>query len=1018
MDKVSQGPRAVAGQVCRWALALGLWLLGVPDAARAADGAPTVSVRSRHTLALGAAGQVLSWGSDQNGQLGSGARTFEPRPGAVSGLSNVVKVASGGYFALAVDRDGAVWAWGANHAGQLGDGTTTDRALPTRVPGLGPVQDVCAGGSYALVRRDDGTVWGWGSNADGTLATAGLGESLVPVRLEGLANVTSIACGDRHALALQAGGSVLAWGRNEFGALGVGSTADLQSPTQIPSIAGVRAIAAGQEISVALLADGSVWEWGASNPFATPRAPSRLRPVQVPGVARAAQVAAGSSFVVAFGDDRRTWWQWTAGDRAQAQAGVGDLAGLARGYGQGFLLKTDGSVLGFGGVNGNGFGNLGDGTVTYREAPAPVVDIGAIVQVASGTWHGLALGANGQVWSWGLDSSGQLGRGRVLLRPLPAVVAGLPAVTQVSAGHDHSLAVDAQGGLWAWGGNGYAQLGNGTWADTGAPERLSTIDDVRSVLAGTFFTLALRRDGSLWGWGSALPPNPPENPAAPKKLHDGAVGMAAGTSHVLALGQDGTVWAWGENDAGQLGDGTLVRRMVPGPVAGLTGVVAVAATGRSSFALRADGSVWAWGDNERGQLGDGTQTRRLQPRPVAGLTAVVELVVGAEHGMARRSDGSVLGWWWGYDLAGELGLAQDRIGAVPVVLQLGGGTVAGLVAGDGVSAFVDADGAVRMGGRNASGQVGDGSFATAMRPTHVIDPRAVGLLDLKNLDGAKTPTDSAFFLLRAARGAEGLSALLTDARAAGFAGEVYFTALLPAASPLAAAASRPSNRNRSAAALRPQATAPAGMAPVVFTRFGVKQTGPATAAQANATGALSAGTRYQVYSADLRDPLLASNAIICMGVTVPELSAKGQVLMRPIATGDRYTGVAQCPPVQTAATLRLFTGQASGPITARTLTASIEPLDEDRGQVRHIYSWAVAPDGRQFMQTPNGWAPMTEPMQAVMTLTIPPTGRITVPITSAMDLSALAGTLVFIGLGTSWDEVRSLNRAGHYQTVE
>lgn len=996
---------------------LAVWCVGaVVPAARAADGAPQVSVLGRHTLALSSDGKVRAWGSDQNGQLGSGSRTFEPRPGAVLGLSNIVAIASGGYHSLALSRDGSVWTWGSNYAGQLGDGSRNDRAVPGKVIGLDNVLEICAGPEYGLARKSDGSVWGWGASHELTLGTGPRPDAAMAGPVAGLAGATRIACGDRHALALRADGSVLAWGRNEFGALGLGHTTDRASPTPIPGLSNVRALAAAQDISVALRSDGSVWEWGASNPFTAPRAPARLSPVQVPGIAGAAHIAAGSAFGVAIGADKSNWWQWTSGASAQAQAPVGALNSAARAYGQGFLLKTDGTVLGFGAFNGNGFGNLGDGTVTYREEPAPVIDVAGIVQVASGTWHGLALGANGQVWSWGADSSGQLGRGRILQRSVPAVVAGLATVAQVSAGWDHSMAVDTLGDVWAWGGNGYAQLGNGTWADTGTPTKLSTLNNVHSVLASGYFSLALKKDGSLWGWGSALPLSLSGDPSLPTLLVPASQpsrGMAAGPTHILLLKPDGTVSAWGENSAGQLGDGTLEPRTTPTPVPGLSGVVAVAATDRSSWALRADGSVWAWGDNERGQLGDGTQARRLRAQPVAGLTAVVELAVGFQHAVARRADGSLLGWFWGYNLAGELGSSQDQIAPTPRPLRHGQGRIEALAAGDAISAFITQEGLVLMGGNNNSGQLGDGSLANAMRPGFVLDEHATGLLNLKNASGSQASVDTSLVLLRTIRNAAGLTALLTDLRANGVAGEVYFSALLPRAVPAQRATGV-----RTTANLRPRADTAVGMTPVVFTRGGVKQSGPSTAAQPSTTGPLNAGTQLQVYSTDLADPLLASNAIICIGVTIPELSAKGQVLMRPIATGDQVSGVAQCPTVQTAATLQRYTGQTSGPITARSIAASIDPLDEDRGQLRHIYSWAVTPDGRQYMQTQDGWTAMTEPMLPARSLTVPMAGTVTLAVTNALDLSTLVGTLVYIGLGASWEEVRSLNKAGHYHTVQ
>jgi alpha-tubulin suppressor-like RCC1 family protein len=979
------------------------------QAVAAGDVVPMVSVRNQHTLALSADGRVLAWGSDQNGQLGSGARTFETRPGAVVGLANVSSIASGGYFSLAVRSDGTVWTWGANNAGQLGDGTTIDRSVPTQVAGLDNVVEVCGGASYALARKRDGTVWGWGSNYDQVLADDQLPESSSPVVVKGLGGIRQLACGDRHALALQADGTVLAWGRNDNAALGVGDTVDRSVPTPVRSLTNVRSIAAAQEFSVALRTDGTVWEWGMPNPFETPRQPLRTSPVPVSGITKAGQIAAGSYYGVAIGEDGKAWWQWTAGTAALAQAPAGDLASAARAYGQGFLLTRGGTVLGFGAYSGNGFGNLGDGTVDYRESPAPVVDIAGIVQVASGTWYGMALGADGRVWSWGLDASGQLGQGRVLLRSTPAVVAGLPKVKRVSAGLDHSLALDADGNLWVWGGNGYAQLGNGTWADTGSPERLTTIDNVRSMLAGSYFSLALKNDGSVWGWGSNLPPLPPADASQPIRLHDSAIALAAGGAHILTLGADGTVSSWGDNSSGQLGDGTLERRAEPRPVAGLTGVVAIAASENSSYAVRSDGTVWAWGENERGQLGDGTRLRHLRPQAVAGLSNVVALAVGHEHALAQRRDGSILGWWWGYNLSGELGTNQEGISDIPRVLQVGPGRTVGLAAGASVSAFVAEDGTVLMGGSNASGQIGDGSFATAMRPVNVIAAGAAGLLDLNNIDGARTPIDPSYFLMQARRGADGLSTILTDLRASGISGDIYFTALVPPSSTLLPAAALRSSR-----AL---ANDPPGMATIIISRGGVKQTGPTTVAVPSMSGALSTGNQFQVYGASLKDPLSASNAIICMGITIPELSAKGQVLIRPIATGDQVAGVAQCPTVQTAATLRLYSGQASGPINARTITATIDPLEEDRGKVRSVYSWAVAPDGRQFMQTPNGWTAMTEPMQAARTFTVPMSGSVTVPVTTALDLSTFAGTLVYIGLGASWEEVRSLNKAGHYNTV-
>ena len=210
------------------------------------------------------------------------------------------------------------------------------------------------------------------------------------------------------------------------------------------------------------------------------------------------------------------------------------------------------------------------------------------------------------------------------------------------------------------------------------------------------------------------------------------------------------------------------------------------------------------------------------------------------------------------------------------------------------------------------------------------------------------------------------------------------------------------------------------MAAGVLTRQGFKQTGSSTATATPAyNGNLASAAALDVYRAVTSDPLAQSQAVICMGVTVPELSAKGQVLMLPIATGSEVKSAVQCPPVQTAATVARFRAEASGPITARTIVTEITPLPEERGTQRKIFSWAVTPDGRQYMQTgPGVWVPMADTMQPAATVTLPLSGPYRFETTNALNLSQLLGTLVFVGVGESWDDVRNLNKAAQHHTVQ
>jgi len=155
-----------------------------------------------HTVALMCNGEVLAWGSNQSGQLGSGSTAAAlvpapvvvpcgspPRPLLGCPLSNIVDVAAGAFHSLAVDANGGVWMWGDNSAGQLCNGAAANLAFATNVFGgalsaapAGVPLDVVAGGAgFSLVLLANQTLVGCGLNGNGQLGTCGLTNSSVPV---------------------------------------------------------------------------------------------------------------------------------------------------------------------------------------------------------------------------------------------------------------------------------------------------------------------------------------------------------------------------------------------------------------------------------------------------------------------------------------------------------------------------------------------------------------------------------------------------------------------------------------------------------------------------------------------------------------------------------------------------------------------------------------------------------------------------------------------------------------------
>src|ERR1022692_4200846 len=128
------------------------WLAGCAAlasvlAATAVAAAPAADAQARASGPGINRNAVVSWGSNNIGELGDGTFTSRSMYGGVSGLgSGIVQIAAGSSFGLALRSDGTVWAWGSNGAGQLGNGTvTSDQTTPVQVTGLSGVVAVAAG---------------------------------------------------------------------------------------------------------------------------------------------------------------------------------------------------------------------------------------------------------------------------------------------------------------------------------------------------------------------------------------------------------------------------------------------------------------------------------------------------------------------------------------------------------------------------------------------------------------------------------------------------------------------------------------------------------------------------------------------------------------------------------------------------------------------------------------------------------------------------------------------------------
>lgn len=331
-------------------------------------------------------------------------------------------------------------------------------------------------------------------------------------------------------------------------------------------------------------------------------------------------------------------------------------------------------------------------------------------RLAAGWSFSAGLRTDGALYTMGKNNWGSLGDGKSgngndqpVAQRIQAP-AGTPAgatFKQVAVGNYHSVAVLSDESVWTWGDNAWGQMADGS---AGAQLFHATMTKIAfgpayvgatwKVSAGGNSSAALSNGSALLVAGynlyGGLGLNHQNNVTSPAAVPPPSAAvwtsMAMGDQHSLFLSNGGGVYAAGANGLGQLGTGTLAPSNSATPVcqtfAGSCTLAFSTAAGGSitpmvsagyafSLAVRSDGTLWAWGTNFYGNLGQGnTGGTSLTPKQVGlppGSPAGAKWVAaaaGRDHALALRSDGTL--WAWGRNASGQLGDGTQTDRNLPV----------------------------------------------------------------------------------------------------------------------------------------------------------------------------------------------------------------------------------------------------------------------------------------------------------------------------------------------------------------
>jgi alpha-tubulin suppressor-like RCC1 family protein len=375
-----------------------------------------IATSGSHTCAIASTDSKLyCWGQNDYGQLGLGNTTspvLTPTAvianGALNGLT-ILSVDVGFNHTCVVASDHKAYCWGRNDYGQLGiNNVTTPISSPTAVYTAGvlsgkTILSLATGGHHTCVIANDNFAYCWGYNNYGEVGDNTLVNKSVPTLVNNTSGISSLynktisklSAGNYDTCVVDTLGKAHCWGDDTFGQVGNNST----SPYQIKAAVAVNVVSGTSSLYNKTVTDIS------SNGF----------------------------FTCAL-DSLGAVHCWGEGDMGH----IGNNA-VTNPIKVPNLVNTT-----------NGVSSLYNKTVTK------------IAQNGS-----CAISSDNLVHCWGDNSSGQVGDNTVTQRNAPVLIytSGVlsgKTITSISAAYASACVITSTNNAYCWGMNTYGQLGDGT----------------------------------------------------------------------------------------------------------------------------------------------------------------------------------------------------------------------------------------------------------------------------------------------------------------------------------------------------------------------------------------------------------------------------------------------------------------------------------------------------------------------------------------------------------------------------
>ncbi len=691
-----------------------------------------ITAGRNHVILLGKSGGVYTFGTNANGQLGTGNVSTYKTPTKLN-IADIKKVSAVENTSFAITSEGKVYAWGAGYGKSpvllsmdenvidigskyylsedgivrevAGEHEEISLSLNQYDPAYEPeleedkIMQISEGTDHILMLGKTGKVYSYGKNSYGQLGDGGIVDRLEnissAVKVEGgniLGNVIEVSAGDKYSIVVTDEHKVYTFGINEYGELGFnqdassGGKAEYWNATLKEDIAEVERVSAGYNHTSVYKQNGEVYTFGQGENGELGN--EEYFNYYTPQLVGKDDIQTNTSRIVIKKDDTFDVDAWI------------DYFNLFKEKEYEITYDTnDNQMILIDGDTGEFMAmKEGRATIVAKETGTEKIAVISVVvlensniepMVETAGSHTVMLKVDGTVWTYGIGEHGELGDGSRNTSDEPVQVT-FPAgtvITQVATGENHVLALDKNGNVWGWGRNDYYQLGTTNTSDVLKPTIIAGLTNIKKIACGMYNSFAVNEKGELYSFGlnangeggiGSYTNNIPVTKAS--NIKD-IVDIRAGKNHTIILKSTGEVYVTGSNLYGELGqnDSSIRNTKTFVKVPELKNIVSVSAGISHCMALGLDGSVYTWGSNIYGELGLNNKSSYVGvPTKVSELSNIRYISGGKNYSLSLNKENEL--FVCGLNGNGELGNATkvnrstfQKLDTIESVLGMSGG---------------------------------------------------------------------------------------------------------------------------------------------------------------------------------------------------------------------------------------------------------------------------------------------------------------------------------------------------------